>query len=130
MWFAVLSGNYGNRFRRAKDRDSMPFKHHPPKASILSVLNGTADAVEQRAVTQPTPVCARCSVVSERHGLLLRELNAYKQHPPQEKQTQAKSKPLAFPKKTTAKTTAATIAGGAIAATALIMIYAWPRHIQ
>jgi hypothetical protein len=108
----------------------MPFKHHPSKASLLSVLNGTANAAEQRTISDHIAVCPRCRVVSERHGLLLRKLSAYSQLTPQAKQTQAKSKPLAFPKKTTAKTIAARIAGGMIAATALIMIYAWPRHIQ
>src|ERR1700761_5897399 len=130
MWFAVLSGSYENRFRRAKDRHSMPFKHHPSKASLLSVLNGTADAAEQKAVSEHIALCPRCSIVSERHGLLLRELDAYSQLAPQSKQTQAKSEPLAFPKKATAKTIAARIASGAIAAAALIIIYAWPRHIQ
>ncbi|MGF7181583.1 hypothetical protein [Tunturiibacter psychrotolerans] len=108
----------------------MPFKHHPSKASLLSFLNGTASAAEQRTISEHIAVCPRCRVVSERHGLLLRELGAYSQLSAQSKQTQAKSKPLAFSKKTTAKTIAARIAGGAIAATALIMIYAWPRHIQ
>ena len=108
----------------------MPFKHHPSKASLLSVLNGTADAAEQKAVSEHIALCPRCSIVSERHGLLLRELDAYSQLAPQSKQTQAKSKPLAFPKKATAKTIAVRIASGAIAAAALIIIYAWPRHIQ
>jgi hypothetical protein len=108
----------------------MPFKHHPTKASLLSVLNGTADAAELRAVSEHIAVCARCRLVSERHGLLLRELNAYSHSTHPSKQTQAISKTLAFPKKTTAKTITARIAGGAIAATALLMIYAWPRHIQ
>jgi hypothetical protein len=61
---------------------------------------------------------------------LLRELGAYRQLSPQSRRTQAKFKPLAFPKKTAAKTIPARIAGGAVAAAALIMIYAWPRHIQ
>jgi hypothetical protein len=108
----------------------MPFKQHPSQASILSVLNGTADEAERRAVSEHIAVCPRCSVVSRRHALLLRELGTYNQLSPQTKQAQANSKSLAFPKKTSAKTTAARIAGGAIAAAALIMISAWPRHIQ
>src|ERR1700722_4815298 len=124
MWFAVLSENYGNRFRRAKDRDPMPFKHHPSEALILSALNGTADEAERRAVSEHIAVCTRCSVVSERHGLLLRELGTYSQLTSQSKQAQANSKSLTFPKRTTAKTKTAW-AGGAIAAAALIMISAW-----
>jgi hypothetical protein len=108
----------------------MPFKHHPSKASLLSVLNGTADAAEQKSVSDHIAVCPRCSIVSERHGLLLRELGTYRDLSPQSKQTQAKSKPLAFPKKTTTKTIAARVVGGAVAAAALIILYAWPRHIQ
>jgi hypothetical protein len=108
----------------------MPFKHHPSQASILSVLNGTADEAERRAVSEHIAVCPRCRVVSRRHGLLLRELGTYSQLAPQSKQAQANSKSLTFPKRTTAKTIAAWIAGGAIAAAALIMISAWPRHIQ
>jgi hypothetical protein len=107
----------------------MPFKRHPSQALILSVLNGTADEAEQRVVSEHIAVCSRCRVVSERHGLLLRELGTYSQLTSQS-QAQANSKSLAFPKRTTAKAITAWIAGGAIAATTLIMISPWPRHIQ
>jgi hypothetical protein len=108
----------------------MPFKQHPSPASILSVLNGTADEAERRAVSEHIAVCPRCSVVSEHDGPLLRELGTYSQLISQSKQAQANSKPLAFPKKNTDKTIATWIAGGAIAASALIVISMWPRHIQ
>ena len=108
----------------------MLFKHHPPKALILSVLNGTADGAEQTAVSNHIAVCARCRVVSERHGLLLRELGTYSRLTSRSTQAQAKSRSLALPQRATAKTIAVRIAGGAMAAAALIMISAWPRHIQ
>jgi hypothetical protein len=108
----------------------MPFKLHPSEESLLSVLNGTAAGAERRAVSEHIAVCPRCSVVFERHGLLLRELGSYTRLSLPSKQTQAKPESLAFPRRTAAKTIAIRIAGGAIAATALIMMSAWPRHIQ
>lgn len=108
----------------------MPFKQHPSQASIFSVLNGTADEAERRSVSEHIAVCPRCGVVSRRHGLLLRELRTYSQFTSQSKQAQANPRSLAFPQKTSGKVIRTWIAGGAIAAAALIMISVWPRHIQ
>jgi hypothetical protein len=108
----------------------MPFKQHPSQASILSVLNGTANEAERRTVSEHIVVCSRCSVVSRRHGLLLRKLGTFSQLTSQSKQAQASPRSLASPQKTSGKITGIWIAGGAIAAAMLIMISVWPRHIQ
>jgi hypothetical protein len=108
----------------------MPFKHHPSEALILSVLNGTADATEKRAVSEHIATCPRCRVVSERHSSLLRELGAYRQTSPQSKRAQDSPRPLSFLRSGAPKVLVFRIAGGAIAATLLIMVFAWPRHVQ
>jgi hypothetical protein len=98
----------------------MPFKHHPSKASILSVLNGTAPVSEREQVQAHIGSCARCRIVSEHYSSLLSELSTFR-------------KPVIIPAKpavATSKTLLLRFAAGVIAAAVFIMFFAWPRHIQ
>src|SRR5580698_330021 len=128
-WFAVLSGNYVNGFRRARDRP-MPFKHHPSEALILSVFNGTASADDQRLVSAHFKTCARCRAVSEHKGMLLRELSEFSRSSSQRMQVQAEIKTLSFPKRRISKPAVFGYGGAVLAASLLILLFAWPRHIQ
>jgi hypothetical protein len=54
----------------------MPFKRHPSHAVLLSVLNHTAPADEQKLVMAHLTNCIRCRKVANRYEVTLRELNA------------------------------------------------------
>jgi hypothetical protein len=108
----------------------MPFKHHPSEALILSVFNGTASADDRSRVSAHFTVCARCRTVSEHKGMLLRELSDFSRSSSQRMQVQAEIKTLSFPKRRISKPAAFGYAGAALAATLLILLFAWPRHIQ
>jgi hypothetical protein len=108
----------------------MSFKHHPTEASILSVLNGTAAAAEQRLVSAHIAVCPRCRSFSERNELLLRELSDFSRHSSQSMQDSALRNLESVAKRRFSVPTAFRFSGGAIAATLLVLTFAWPRHIK
>lgn len=108
----------------------MPFKHHPSTASILSVLNGTAHASEERLILAHFAACSRCHAVAERHRSLLRELSEFSQLSIQSHRDLAPSNLRSFPIKRKSMSTAVRFAGGAIAASLFILFFAWPRKIQ
>jgi hypothetical protein len=106
----------------------MPFKHHPSESLLLSVLNGTA-ASERDDVSAHLAVCARCRSVAERYGAILSDLRGMDGtatgHHRDMRPIGPPVRTVRFPKALVFKA-----AGGALAASLLLLIFGWPRHIQ
>lgn len=108
----------------------MLFKHHPSEALILSVLNGTAPAAEQKLVSEHVARCPRCQSVSAQKRVLLQDLSELSRSSSRNREPLSPSNTLVFPQRRSPKIFAPRIAWGAIAAALVIGIFAWPRHIQ
>jgi hypothetical protein len=108
----------------------MLFKHHPSEALILSVLNGTAPAAEQKLVSDHVARCPRCQSVSAQKRVLLQELGELSRSSSSKREPLSPSNTLLFPQRRSSKVFAPKIVWGAIAAALVIGIFAWPRHIQ
>ena len=108
----------------------MLFKHHPSEALILSVLNGTAPAAEQKLVAEHIARCPRCQSVSAHKGILLQELGSLSRSSSRNRETPSSSNVRTFPQRRSSKVFAPRVVWGAIAAALVLGIFAWPRHIQ
>lgn len=107
----------------------MSFKRHPSTALILSVLNGTAPVAEREPVLDHFASCVRCQAVSESQRFILQGLSDFNESS-QKKQSREGARVLTFPEIGKSKTVVLRAALGTIAATILVLTFAWPRHIQ
>jgi len=106
----------------------MLFKRHPSHAALLSVLNHTAPAEEQKLIMAHLTTCVRCRTVADSYEATLSDLNVFGRS--RQSSGDARTKAHSFRNGRIFWSLAIRVSVGIITVAFFALMFLWFRHLQ